>query len=163
MPEDTLIVSEVIDAGIVLLSSSRALVGIDLPAPNHSAGRDPLILWQSPRDWLFLTSAPQCIDVMTSLRRTLAGQTVLVNDMSDARLLFSISGPAARWVLAAGCGLDLTTETAPGWCARVRFANLAVTLFDRGETASFGLICERSYAAYMRRWFAEARHEFSTP
>lgn len=179
MPEDALSMTEETDAGILLLSSARPPVGLDagielplelpleLPGANRSAGRDPLILWQSPRDWLFLTSAAQRGDLLQSLRDAVTGQTALVNDMSDARVLFRITGRFARHVIAAGCGLNLPTnlpgDDAPGWCARTRFANLAVTLFARPEPHSFGLILERPHAATMRRWFAEAHHEFSTP
>ena len=93
-----------------------------------------------------------------------------VVDVSAARTVISLSGPAARDVLAHGCGLDLdATKFPPGTCAQTRLALANVVLIaprdqpaDFVRSPRFLVLVRPSFAPYLAAWLLDAATEYCT-
>ena len=89
-------------------------------------------------------------------RRTLAGATRHVADVSHGRTVFAIAGPGAIGLLAHGCSLDLHPRVfAPGRCAQTLFAQVPALLHLRSAEPRFDLHVDASHEAHLRHWFAQ--------
>ncbi len=86
-----------------------------------------------------------------------------VTDISAARTVLRISGPAARQVLAHGCALDLATMP-PGSCAQTMLAQCAVILAVDGQagspTDSIAILVRSSFAGHLARWLLLTAPEY---
>ena len=116
-------------------------------------GEDPAAHWLGPDQWLLTSDTKPAEDIISHIDRTLSGQLYVATDMSSSNVCFTLKGPAARTVLAMGCGIDLHESAfKPGQCVRTHFAN--VTLFIVAvEENDFDLYVDRSHARYLSDWF----------
>lgn len=132
------------------LAAVKHVLGVDLPkAPRTSAAwGDIRVLWLSIDQWLVLTAADKAGDLVTALRKALAGHHTMVTNVSDMRAVIRVEGPAARVALLKGCSLDLIGGGyGEGTVRRVRFAEIAA-LLHVVEDDVFDLYVFRSYADY---------------
>jgi sarcosine oxidase subunit gamma len=75
--------------------------------------------------------------------------------------VLGLAGPAARDVLAKGCGLDLHPSAfAPGRCAQTLLAQAQIVLEQRSDEPEYHLFVRPSFARYLREWLRQAMHEF---
>jgi len=80
-----------------------------------------------------------------------------VTDVSANRVLFELSGPAARDTLATGCPLDLHPRVfGPGRCAQTLLARTAVIVWQTDAAPTFRLLVRASFADHVRRWLEDA-------
>jgi sarcosine oxidase subunit gamma len=134
------------------------LAGIPLPlAPNRVAMASGLrVLWLGPDEWLVIAegAAP---DLLPRLEHALARRRAALTDLSSSRAIIDISGPAARELIATGCGLDLHPRVfGPGCCAQTLFARVPVILDQLDEAPHYRLLVRRSYARWLVDWMIDA-------
>ena len=120
---------QLVDPGVLRYVTGAAL------APNT---RDGNMLWLAPDRALQIGGAAP------------AG---FVSDVTDGLATFAISGPHAADLLAMGTTLD-PAALAPGRCAQTMFAGVRVVVYAQDD--GFRLHAERSLAAYLLAWFAQA-------
>lgn len=124
------------------------------------------IVWLGPDEWLLLR--PNRPSDAEAVIRAAAGSTpVSVVDVSAARAVVRLSGPAVREVLAHGCGLDLdAAQFPPGACAQTRIALTDVILIaphdqsaDFAFAPTFLVLARASFAPYLATWLLDAATE----
>ncbi len=119
------------------------------------------LLALGPGERLVLSDVIDGPQLAERLRAHLTGYDTAVVDLSCALKGLRVEGPAARDVLAKGCGLDLHPRNFPGGSAtRTRFAQLPVIIECRDRALRFELYVGRSYFAYLKSWLQDAAAEF---
>lgn len=117
---------------------------------------DPAACWLGPDQWLLCSDSKPAREILGHIDSTLSDQLYAATDMSSQYVCFSLSGPAARTVLAMGCGIDLHESAfTTGHCARTLFANVLLFMVVV-EDDSFDLYVDRSYARYLSDWFVNS-------
>jgi len=128
---------------------------LPLEASQWRAG-DPGACWLGPDQWLLTSDSRPAADIIDHIEHTLADQLHAATDMSSCYRCFALKGPAARTVLAMGCGIDLHTSAFnPGQCVRTHFANVLL-LIVAVEDTHFELYFDRSHARYLRDWLVNS-------
>ena len=119
---------------------------------------DVEVLWLGPDEWLVLAAPWRQRELGDLLRTAIGGEHGAVVDVSAQRTALSLSGPAAREVLARGCAIDLDPRIAPaGTCVQTLLARTALTIVVRDERASeFLLLVRASFAQYLAAWLVDA-------
>jgi sarcosine oxidase subunit gamma len=125
------------------------ITGQGLPGPGQAnADGETGVLWMSPDELLVLVPHAQVGDAIARIDAGLAGQHYLAVDVSDARSLFAVDGPAAREVIAKLCPVDMAPAAfAPGTFRRTRMAQIAAAVWMQPDW-SLRVICFRSVAQY---------------
>jgi len=110
--------------------------------------------WLGPDQWLLTSDTKSARDIIGHIESVLSGQLFAATDMSSSNACFALNGPAARMVLAMGCGIDMhKDEFRTGQCARTNFASVPLFIVVIDDD-SFMLYVDRSYTQYLRDWFA---------
>ena len=137
------------------------ITGQGLPGPGQAnVDGETGVLWMSPDELLVLVPHAQVGDAIARIDAGLAGQHHLAVDVSDARSLFAVHGPAAREVIAKLCPVDMAPAAfAPGNFRRTRMAQIVAAVWMEPDW-SLRVICFRSVDRNMR-WAAGER-QFST-
>lgn len=119
---------------------------------------DVEVLWLGPDEWLVLAAPWRQRELEDLLRTAIGGEHGAVVDVSAQRTALSLSGPAAREVLARGCAIDLDPRIAPaGTCVQTLLARTGLTIVVRDERASeFLLLVRASFAQYLAAWLVDA-------
>jgi sarcosine oxidase subunit gamma len=154
--------------------AGRSLTGVlggPLPLePNTITSTDyGQIVWLGPDEWLVI-SPDRRSDLEAAIRNASA-VPVSVVDVSAARTVIRLSGPAARDVLAHGCGLDLdAAHFPPGTCAQTRLALANVVIIaphdqpaDFERSSSVLILVRPSFAPYLAAWLLDAATEYCAP
>ena len=130
---------------------------LNLPVdPLHWQGSEPGALWLGPDQWLITSDTKPTEDILKHINRKLSGQLYAATDMSSHYVCFALSGPAARTVLAMGCGIDMHASSfMTGQCVRTHFANVLL-LIVAVEDNHFDLYLDRSHARYLSGWLVNA-------
>jgi sarcosine oxidase subunit gamma len=119
-------------------------------------GDDPTSYWLSPDQWLITSDTRSSKDIISHIQGELSGQLYAATDMSSSNACFALSGPAARTVLAMGCGIDMHISSfSKGHCVRTRFANIPI-LIAAVEDNQFDLFVDRSLGRYLADWIKDA-------
>jgi sarcosine oxidase subunit gamma len=138
---------------------AKALNG-ELPAAPCTVSRagDVEVLWLGPDEWLVLAEPGRQRELEDLLRTAIGDSRGAVVDVSAQRTALSLSGPAAREVLARGCAIDLDPRIAPaGTCVQTRLARTGVTIVVRDERAGeFLLLVRASFAQYLAAWLTDS-------
>jgi sarcosine oxidase subunit gamma len=115
---------------------------LDLPREQGRAiwRDDAALLWLGPDEWLAVTpDAAEAPVFCRALTDALSGEPHAVIDLSSARSVFRLSGPAAPDLLAAFCSLDLDPPAFEiGHCAQTRFGALSAILHQVEPAAAEG-------------------------
>jgi sarcosine oxidase subunit gamma len=145
------------------LDAVHRVLGLALPlVPGTSVMAERTgTLWLGPDEWL-VVSGDETPEALTGrLRAALEGLPAAVTDVSDARVVLRVSGPAARDLLAKGCSLDLHGRAfGPGACAQTLLARVPVLLHRPGPGDDLDVHVPRSFAEHLRAWLADASLEF---
>jgi len=137
-------------------------VGLDLPIrPNTSAHHLlDAVLWLGPDEWLVVSETQPGQALASRMRHALQGLHAAVIDVSDARVVYAVTGAHARDVLAKGCALDLHPRAfCLGRCASSLLADVPVLIHQRSAEPCFELYVARSVADYVRAWLHAAVRE----
>ena len=135
--------------------------GPPIAANTSRAGRDAVILWLGPDEWLIEVAAEAEAGVARSLEDALSGLHASVAAIGDGGVGFSVSGPRAGDVLAKGMTLDLDPDRFPaGGCARSLLARIPVLLHRPGGGLAYEVTVARSYSEHARLWLEDAALEY---
>lgn len=151
-------------ADAAFMEAVAAVLGFVPPVdPTTAAGGAafPRLLWLGPDEWLAVTEDGEAAETAKALGSALAGRHAQALDVSDARAVIGLGGPAARDVLAKGCTLDLHPRVfGAGRVARTLLARAPVILHQLVDTPEYDLYVARSYADYLWAWLEDAGAEF---
>ncbi len=124
---------------------------------------DRALAWMSPDEAMLFLPRAEAPGAAVEIAARLAPAPCLVADVSDARVVFRLSGPGAREVLAKGAPADLSPSAfGVGDFRRTRIGQVAAAFWLRGD-GSFDLMCFRSVAEYMRLWLETAARPGTLP
>lgn len=142
-------------------------VGIAPPdRPNLVAGPadlalGPRALWLGPEEWLVATAPDATAATLNALSKALADHHAAVVDVSDARAVIRLSGPAARAVLMKGCSLDFHPHAfAPGQCGQSLLARAGILIHQVTIEPVYEIYVARSFAHYLWTWLEDAASEY---
>jgi sarcosine oxidase subunit gamma len=135
----------------------KSATGLALPGSRQIVTKgDVSLAWMSPDELLILTAYDDAPKMVSKLEKALAGQHHLVANVSDARAIFTLSGPRGREVLAKLTPADLSPEAfGAGEIRRSRLAQIAAA-FWLGAPDEITLVCFRSTADYAFRLLSNA-------
>ena len=120
------------------------------------SGEDPAACWLGPDQWLLTSDTRPAEELVAHIDRTLSNLLHAATDMSSNNVCFALKGPAARTILAMGCGIDMHESAfMAGQCVRTQFANVQL-LIVAVEDHVFDLYLDRSHARYLGDWIADA-------
>ena len=119
-------------------------------------GEDPVACWLGPDQWLLTSHTKPAEDTIGHIDAALTDQLYAATDMSSSNACFALKGPAARMILAMGCGIDMHTSAfTTGQCIRTNFANVPLFIVAIG-TNRFDIYVDRSLAQYLNDWIVNA-------
>jgi len=117
------------------------------------------IAWLAPGEWLVTGSEADVERVRTHCVEA-AGNLGLMVDITHARAIFELRGPAARSALATHCPLDFSDEAMPvGAVRRSTFSDTGFFISrrpDQDGQPCFRLIFDQSMAGYAARLLGAA-------
>ena len=145
----------------------RAVASVTDVAPpvapcTSVAGLFGAILWLGPDEWLVASESQSGDEIAARLRQALVATPAAVTDVSDARIIFALTGEsAARKVLAKGCSIDFHPRAfPPGRCVQTLLAKAHVLIHARAAQ-SFDVHVPRSCAQYAWAWLENAQAEYA--
>jgi sarcosine oxidase subunit gamma len=132
-----------------VMAAIKSATGVKVPAVRRmDAASNTSVGWMSPDELLILCPYAQAGALVTALTERLAGLHHLVVDVSDARALFRLEGPAAREVLAKLTPTDLAPgKFEPGELRRTRLAQVPAAFWV--DEVGFSIVAFRSVAQYV--------------
>lgn len=120
------------------------------------SGDDPACHRLGPETWLLTSEIKSATNIIEFLDNALSEQLYAATDMSSALTCFSLTGSAARSLLAMGCGLDMHESAfEEGMCTRTYFAGVALFIVAAGKN-DFNLYIDRSLERYLSEWIDAA-------
>lgn len=140
--------------------ASAYLAGLPLPLePNRVAAMGAVrVLWLGPDEWLVTATEGGEGGLGERLVRIEGGT---VSDLSSSRAVIAVSGPAARQLLEAGCGLDLHPRAfAAGDCAQTLLAHVPVIIDQVAPAPVYRVFVRRSLARWLAGWMIDAAAGF---
>lgn len=126
----------------------KVAVGVKMPdqrAINMKQGRGAA--WMAPDELLLMMPYAQAEATAAKLRRALGNTHSLVANVSDARVVFTLTGAGAREVVAKLAPVDMQ-GLQPGEIRRSRLAQVPAAFWVSGE-AEITLVAFRSVATYV--------------
>lgn len=146
------------DAGLTVPVAQ--VLGLDMPAAAAPRGithaGDRSLAWMAPDEVLLICPWAEGAALHAALTDALAGRFATIADVSDARAVFTITGPHAREVLAKLAPVDLHPDSfAQGEMRRSRVAQAAAAFWMTGPDR-FTLIAFRSVADYVFALLSDA-------
>ncbi len=135
------------------------VLGLELPqTPNTATANDGVTaMWLGPDEWLIRTDDSREPALSAALLEAVKGQHAAVTAVSDAYVIFTVSGKEARAVLNQGTGIDLHPHSfSPGTCVRTSLAKTGVILHQLDDKPSYDVYAWRSYANYLSMWLDKA-------
>jgi sarcosine oxidase, subunit gamma len=144
------------------IDSVPRLEGRAFPSQVGATSRGSVrVLCLAPGDWLIVSREHTASGLRQRLEPDLAGQGLALVDVTDAFATIEVHGPAARELLAKGCGLDVHRHSfVTGRCARTRFAQTPALIECIDDSPRFELSVARSYFDYLYSWLKDAAVEF---
>lgn len=133
-----------------LKKAVKAATGCDMPGIRElTRADDQAIGWMSPDELMVFTSYETAGTVAETMARSLAGEHVLVENVSNARAVFEVEGAYAREVLGKLCPVDLSPQAfSVGMIRRTRLAQVPAAFWMESDSC-FRVICFRSVAQYV--------------
>ncbi len=129
---------------------------LKLASPVSFSGSDPRSLWFGPDRWLLVSGSMSADSLVKKCQEALADVLHNAVDNSAGLAVFRVTGPGARDLLAADCGLDFRPEKFPvGNCCRTQFAQIAAIIAAEGPE-QFDIYVDRSYEEYLGEWLRDS-------
>ena len=126
-----------------------------LPTRPGTALTGPVnVLNIRPREWLFCTDALQAQEMLANWNSRPENERCILQDQTDALVVFRLHGKAAPWLLNKLSALDFQQAlNESAHCASTRLGHLAVVVFYHKKEALpvFDVIAQRSYQHYLAR------------
>ncbi|MEM9845873.1 MAG: sarcosine oxidase subunit gamma family protein [Pseudomonadota bacterium] len=127
----------------------KAVIGVDVPETRGLSFKGAKgVAWMSPDELMVCVAYKDVSKTVSALEEALAGQHHLAIDVSDARAMFTLTGPAVREVVAKLCPVDMDPgQFGPGKIRRTRMAQIPAAIWMSKE-GEIRVICFRSVAQY---------------
>lgn len=127
-----------------------AVTGLPVPGVQEmTSAEDRALAWMSPDELLFLSYSGSVRDLNAALAAKLEGRHHLLLDLSDARVMFRLTGPGWRDVLAKLTPADLSPGAfGAGQIRRSRLAQVPAAIWMENDRTA-NVICFRSVASYV--------------
>ena len=138
------------------LSAIKKSSGLKFPSKigQSDMSKTQVILCLGPDEWLIIADPKNAAKLSKTLAKIAKDFTVSITDISHRNIGFGLIGPRAVEALNVGCPLDLSLESFPiGKTTRTVFESAGIILTRTGED-NFGIECWRSFAPYLRDFFA---------
>ncbi len=149
-----------------LAKAVKAATGAAMPEQRKiTTGKSGKVAWMSSDELLLVVDHAQAPAVVEALTLALKGQHALAANVSDARVMFEVSGEgnAARETLAKLAPVDLSPEVFTlGDVRRTRLAQVAGAFWVEDD-GSFRVVAFRSVAQYVGDLLAQAGSTGSEP
>lgn len=134
-----------------------------LKLPSKIGGSDisaaQLILCLGPDEWLIIADPKARDELSKVLAKIEKNFTVSITEISQRNIGFELSGERAVKALNVGCPLDLSLEAFPiGKTTRTVFESAALVIIRLSEDR-FRLEAWRSFAPYLRDFFARIAND----
>ncbi|MCL5777338.1 sarcosine oxidase subunit gamma [Limibaculum sp. FT325] len=144
-------------ASPAMAEAVRAVTGAPVPAPLRvESGAEGRAVWMSPDELLLITAIGRAPEALAAAEAALSGQHAMALDLSDARVVFRLSGATVPEVLAKGSPVDLREAAFPVSTARrTHLGGIAVGIW-RLEAEEWEVVCFRSLAHHLADWLAQA-------
>lgn len=131
----------------------KALTHVAIPKARRISIKDGAgVAWMSPDELLILLPYTKAEEACAALTKALSGTHSLVANVSDARAVFTLSGGAARDVLAKLAPVDFSAASfAKGEIRRSRLAQIPGAFWMSGSENPFDeitIVVFRSVAQY---------------
>ena len=132
------------------MSTVGAVAEIAVPAVGQmTTVGDRVLAWMSPDEVMLLLPHAEVAATLADISLQFQGVHHLALDVSDARAMFSLSGPGVRDVVAKLAPVDLHPDHfGPGQFRRSRLGQVAAAFWMTGS-GDITLICFRSVAGYV--------------
>ena len=132
------------------MSTVEAVGGIAKPVVGQmTTVGERALAWMSPDEVMLLLPHAEVAATLADISLQFQGVHHLALDVSDARAMFSLSGPGVRDVIAKLAPVDLHPDHfGPGQFRRSRLGQVAAA-FWMTESGDITLICFRSFADYV--------------
>lgn len=133
---------------VKLAKAVKAAVGVEMPAPRAitmKGGKGAA--WMSPDELLLMLPYRQAETTVSKLQKALGTTHSLVVNVSDARVVFTLTGKGAREVVAKLAPVDMAALQA-GEIRRSRLAQVPAAFWISG-TDEITLVAFRSVARYV--------------
>jgi sarcosine oxidase subunit gamma len=128
------------------------------PALQWRSG-DPAMYWLAPDQWLITSDNKPSEEILSHIHQKLSLQLYAATDMSSSYVCFALEGPAARLILAMGCGIDMHPAAfKTGQCKRTNFASVLLFIVAV-EDHHFDLYIDRSHANYLSEWLLNSAED----
>lgn len=123
----------------------KTVTGQAMPEARRIVRGDMSVAWMAPDELLILCDHDKADAVVVALTEALKDTHHLAVNVSDARAVFTLKGPATKDILGKLTPADLGA-LAPGEVRRSRLAQIPAAFWIEGDTAT--VICFRSVAQY---------------
>jgi heterotetrameric sarcosine oxidase gamma subunit len=130
-------------------AAMRSAYGLELPRHGHAeTANDVAALWVQPNAWM-LVAPPAAEGALARAVKAACGDAGSVVDQTHGRVVFSLAGRHARFVLQKICRLDLHPRAfGSGRAATTPMAEITCLLHQRDDVPSFDLIVFATFAAH---------------
>lgn len=153
-----------VDTGMVMIQQADLVKTSKLKMPEFgslSVDGQNIVLSIMPNSWLQLCKLSDVAKNMSKYQKQIGKNNIIITDISDQYVQFSISGKHARALLAKGCELDLSLDKfKPNSCARTLLAHMNVVIW-RVESDDLNIFIDVSFAEHLWLWLEGATLEYS--
>ncbi|MEM9967130.1 MAG: sarcosine oxidase subunit gamma family protein [Pseudomonadota bacterium] len=128
----------------------EASLGLAVPAQRQvTSNGQNAVAWMSPDELLLMCPYQEAKAALLGVQDSLQGLHALVVNVSDARVVFELTGAHVRDVVAKLAPVDMHPECfVPGMFRRSRFSQIPAAFWMQ-EQDMLRVICFRSVARYM--------------
>lgn len=144
----------------VLEALDRSL-SIKLPRmPNSAVGTELRAIGLAPGEWMIVDGTiPGGTLVATA--EAAGARVAHVADLGEGRVIYAVTGPRGRDLIAKGCTIDLHPRVfGAGRAAQSALAQVFVVIDQPSDEPVFHIYADASYAQHLDLWFADAMLEF---
>ncbi|WP_169568987.1 sarcosine oxidase subunit gamma [Sneathiella limimaris] len=141
----------------------KAFVGEDLPQqPNRVIESEAGVkaIWLSPDEWL-IVSESDLQETVSKLLKKRTKEVFSIVDLSANRIIFELTGPDCRNILAKSSELDFHDRSfGIGNSAQTLLAK-SQALVERTDADCYHIYVRNSFSRYVAEWLCDAMAEFS--
>lgn len=132
-----------------LKAAVKSVAGVTIPKQRKIELVDQTgAAWMSPDELLIFVPYETVANALEELNESVAGEHMLAVNVSDARAMFQVEGPAVREILAKLCPVDMSSDQfTPGDIRRTRMAQIPAAFWMPAEDRA-QIVCFRSVADY---------------
>jgi sarcosine oxidase, subunit gamma len=147
-----------------LAKAVKTTVGVSIPKVGTiNSGKKGSAAWMSPDELLLLVDYANADAIVAKLEKAMTGAHILAVNVSDARAVFTLEGPAIRDVLAKGSPANMSTDALSiDEMRRTRLGQLPVAFWLSTETTAT-VVCFRSVGEHVFNWLSTAAQKGAVP